>query len=739
MIFKELELNTITKEDLLNLSYNKINFILYMFKSGIATNGDEIKKEVDAEINTLNEFWTEDRNMPEGTDGTVDDFYAFLADKINEYSIKNEIRYPIAMLSLNAAEDLCILDHIIDAISYVCLDYYKYFEKAINSGDNIDKNVNILSENSEKRFTDLINYIYSNTEIDKYKNAGLTIDNESVNSILNVLTTNFYYSKDYKMPTFPLYDRNCLTSELDNLFYKQIEHLDREINNSGNISVLKDASTILSAIHNDENTRAFMMETDLYDRLSKLIYLYYKIINLTRVNNLQAVSFIVDVITDAITGKEPPIDEDLKLDTHLNICHHDFYPSSAHDVYRLMLVDIKGKRSLEAIDSAYDFGKSQLKNNVINSNNFAVNKIDDKYKAKFSKLNNIWNEVRRVKPAKMKAKINSAYFKKWYGRIPSMYSRYGSEATVTENKMKGDPTLILANSAPKYLSKLVTETNKMFQGMIDLSRRVAAASDINAKMNVVKGFCKDYKIEDPRDPKSVQLAIKNEAIVRIARCIFQDNDIYGFTPEGIVENGEFPTANHIVTSLFLDNSQEEPTEQSVSDIFSTPDSITVFAHPQKLESFDELFKKVSNSITQNFNHKIVADVNNSLELNYKNYANSLKRKSEDIEGGDADEASLNKKLAKAIENGIVDGLDLAIDQKARCIQTSGAMYDMLTRVQKLAKLCVASLHAAEVKHGDTRMNTGIDNKLRNASNVRLNKVNQTNNGARYKENFFTYK
>ena len=45
MIFKELELNTITKEDLLNLSYNRFNFISYMFKSGVATNGDEIKKE----------------------------------------------------------------------------------------------------------------------------------------------------------------------------------------------------------------------------------------------------------------------------------------------------------------------------------------------------------------------------------------------------------------------------------------------------------------------------------------------------------------------------------------------------------------------------------------------------------------------------------------------------------------------------------------------------------------------
>lgn len=383
-------------------------------------------------------------------------------------------------------------------------------------------------------------------------------------------------------------------------------------------------------------------------------------------------------------------------------------------------------KSIEAVDTGMNFGKRELEHKDMQSQNFAINKVDAKYKGRFEKIKKIYNEVFKVKPAKLKQKINSMYFKKWYGRIPGMYQRYGDEAKITENKMKGDPTLILANSAPKYLANLVEQTNKIFNEIISLGNKIVSAGDIQAKVNVVKNWCNTYKIEDPTDPDGIETAIKNECTFRIAQAIFQDNGIYGYTPEGIVENGKFPTANHIVTSLFIDNAHEEPEEQSVSNIFSKPESILIYAHPEKIATYDELFKKTSASITQNFSDKITSSVVKNLDTGYKNYTRSLSLKSKEVDSGDVENASQNKKIYKAIENGLEDGLDIIIDQKARCIQCSGAMYDMLTRVQRLAKMCVASLHEVEAAHSDKRMNAGVNDSARNATNARLNKINSGN-------------
>lgn len=450
--------------------------------------------------------------------------------------------------------------------------------------------------------------------------------------------------------------------------------------------------------------------------LLKVLIMYYGIKEIIMNNKRDNIDFLCDYFEHCIKNVEYEPDEHNKLIVDM----------SRYKLSYMLL------RSTEApMDAGMDFGASALKKDNLYANNFARDNFEDKYTKKFSKLKNTWNDIRVVKPSKLKTKINSIYFKKWYGRIPSMFAKYGSEATVTENKMRGDPTLILANSAPKYIVNIITETNKLFQSIIDLSKRISSTSDISGKLNAVKSWCTTYKIEDLTDPKSVEKSIKNEITLRIAKCIFQNNDVYGYSAEGIVENGKFPSANHIVTSLFIENSNEEPQQQSVADIFSKPESITVYAHPEKIASFDELYKKTSDAIVNNFSQKMVSGVHQNLEVNYRNYANSLRRKSSEIDGGDANDAENNKKLAKAIENGLVNGLELAIDQKSRCMECIGAMYDMVTRVQKLAKLCVAALHEAEVKHGDTRMNTGINNKLRNSTNARLNKINEQNNGERY--------
>lgn len=651
-----------------------------------------------------------------------DDVINWLISLSEDYASKHSVYFPAHVIS---SDDYAynIFNYFRDIIECLCEDFHHSFEKEIG-----DKPFTYgISSKTETKYGELFAFLLHQEDLDCAKHKSLT-------RYIDFIYPEFTIADRDKLNTNPFVtwmDKTGVFNTIKGSFFDKPNVLLNTMESPDNKKAISDACKIFHFMVTCGAT-----DNVLFDHLVKILVVFYGTFELFAENIEGAANFICGYFDFCASGKPMYCRTiDGKHVAELVFYYPLSYAINAtfSKAYSAIYGSSRKKpeySSEAAIGSGYDFGRSQMKSNAISSQNFAVNNVDERYKAKFNKVRNIWDEITKVKPGKIASKINAAYFKKWIGRIPGMYAHYANEATVTENRMKGDPTLVLANAVPAYITKIVTNTNKLFQTLIDLSRRVASASEINAKMNVVKSFCATYRIEDPRDPKEVENCIKNEAMFRIAECILQDHNVYGYSAEGIVENGKFPTANHIVTSLFIDNGHEEPEEMTVSNIFSKPESITIFAHPEKLNNFDALFKKVSNAITQNFNHKILSNVHENMELNYKNYANSLRRKSGDVEGGDADEASLNKKLAKAIENGVVSGLDLIIEQKARCLQCVGASYDMLGRVEKLAKLCVAALHAAEVKHGDTRMNTGIKG-MKNVTNARLNYVNKDRASGKY--------
>lgn len=494
--------------------------------------------------------------------------------------------------------------------------------------------------------------------------------------------------------------------------------------------VIKDVTEKLDLLQDELDNRKKILPNKIkelyskyFDRIETILNIFF---NACIGAYSEAISFVSDYIEHLLSG------ENFKTSAYENnVCSIYEYPSIVREYLSdesLYEVFNKNKSIEDALPgSGMNFGKRELQSSQMIKPQYAINDIEKKYESKFKKVDSIAVELLHVKPQKLKNKLNAMYFKKWLGRIPGMYNSYGNEARITENRMKGDPTVILSETAPAYLEKTTTETNSLFQEIINLSKRITASSDIRQKLNHVKSFCVTYKLEDPTNPKEVEKTIKNECLYRICKCIFQENQIYGYTPEGIVENGKFPTANHIITSLFIENAHEQPEPQAVSQIFSSPESMSTYAYPEKLINYENLLKKVTSSVSQNFNRKMLTSVHNGLELNFKNYSNSLVRKSSEINGDDAENAKANKKIAKAIENGIVTGLDLIIDQKMRVMQCVGCCYDMLGRVQRLAKLCVAALHQVEIQHSDSRHQAGVNNVVRNATNVRLNKINNANN------------
>ena len=366
--------------------------------------------------------------------------------------------------------------------------------------------------------------------------------------------------------------------------------------------------------------------------------------------------------------------------------------------------------------------------------NISLNDIDGDYKSKWLKMQKTLNEIFKIKIGKLKLKAGATFFKRWYGRIPSMYSRYGSEATLPENNMKDDPVTILTSSGVQYLNRLSTDAETLFNNVLETCKKITSAGNLVAKLNCVKEYCKQYPIEEGinSDPKTIITQIKNETYYRIAKAIMQDNDVYGYSINGIVENGKFPTCNHIVVSLFIDNPHEKPQSISVSSIFSNPESLLIFAKPEKLYIVESTYRKSMSKILNNFNYKTTSTVIKNMDANYKMFTSNLVKQSnkgmgmvpgEETGGEDIKQA---KKIAKAIEKGMVDAVNSVIEQKRRCIQCVGIMYDMMNRIQQLAKRCIAAMHEIEVNKSDKNFKSGINSNGLNMSTV--NARNQIKNG-----------
>ena len=425
-------------------------------------------------------------------------------------------------------------------------------------------------------------------------------------------------------------------------------------------------------------------------------------------------------------------DYTIEIDSHFNVINENDYPSMIHDFDWRNNNILVGERSSEAdTDAGALSQQSTSMTPTTTTNNMSLDNIDEKYKQKSLKLQKLINDVFKVNKEKLKAKLNESFFRKWIGRVPSMYQHYANSAQMYENRMKGDPTQILLNEGVNYLKEMTSRTESIFNELINTCKKVTSAGDIQGKVNAVKGFCKQYPIEDiSAEPKTVKQQIVNEACYRIADAILQENGVYGYTAEGIVQNKKFPTSNHIVTSLFVENAQEKAEEQSVSSIFSSPDSITVFATPEKLNVLESGFRQTTNAIMSNFNPRLISSTQKNMHQNYKLYVNNLSRRasaqgaSEEIDG----DVGQTKKIAKALEDGLIDALDVVIEQKKRCIQCVGSMYEMGGRIANLAKRCIAAMHDEEAKHRDNSFNTGSNSARLNRSTKRASKQNMYNSG-----------
>jgi hypothetical protein len=368
-------------------------------------------------------------------------------------------------------------------------------------------------------------------------------------------------------------------------------------------------------------------------------------------------------------------------------------PLTVHELFGL--VNLEGDR----VYTAYTYS-GEAENTMGMSDNVRLNEIDEAYKRKWAQLQKAYIKIFKVGISKILSRANAFFFKKYYGRIPHLYSQYAGRALVVENTMVGDPGEVLSSSCVEYVQRMSNDSTELFNVLLQLARRITSITNVEEKVNAINSFCKKFPI-DKAKMDNLKHNILNETRYRIATSILQDNEIYGFTVEGILQNKKFPPANHIVTSLFVQNPHEKPKEQSVGDIFSGEKSILQFAHPENIVKFNNLYRQSASKIIDTFNPKVAS-------LTEKNLNKATRRFTDQIAKYEMDENSMKevdpkeqKKISNDIDKSIIKAIDMTIAQKRRCLQCAGIAHDMIGRVTELAKRCVVSMLNVEKSVTDT--------------------------------------
>lgn len=684
--------------------------------------------------------------------------FSELKDKINEGKIKEYIEkykyhYPIKVTS---SSNFGIWISITKLLNEICMSYTEV--AGINAPTlAMTSELTSKMKDVKESLKSLLSYIYQAISSNSYEKELIDL-NFGLATKLELTSSLFHATR--RSPDDKTGYEDCMKPYNSFNFIKEIAFKPRNYIKDSYFEDMMDPENLKILIdflseNKDNYNKMTPDEKKIFIASIQALAIFNYLINYIYVSVSEAQEFILDFFYKVVNSYPYTLKPDTPEEKGNGFIDDANLPHSAKELYSLRnmfdvasdlddadVQPLKNKSvgncnamiSLEA--EGMDFGRSQLNslNRMVDNNRFNhmqnnfMNSNKMIYKRKANKFQRVLAYITKARPKMDNVIRDAKFFKQWYGRIPTMYKFYAQEAKITENRMKGDPTIILSKNGADYLVNMVNYSNKVFTDIITLAKRISTTGAIPARINILKGFCKEFPIQNTNDPEAVKTAIKQETSYRIAQAILQNNEVYGFSAEGIAMNGKFPDANHIVTSLFIENSHEKPSEMSVSEIFQSPDSLTAFAFPERVGQFTQLYQKAISLTQNNFDDKMLANIADMLDTTMKNAINQMKRNGADYykDSGNFEIKEMIN-IMKGMNSGIKDSFDILIDQKTRCIQACSAMYSMVSRITNLAKRCVAALHQVEVEHGDsTYKSSGINSFSLNKSVAKYSMQNKNN-------------
>jgi hypothetical protein len=121
--------------------------------------------------------------------------------------------------------------------------------------------------------------------------------------------------------------------------------------------------------------------------------------------------------------------------------------------------------------SGHEIYSGEAENIMSMKDNVKQNEIDEAYKRKWAQLQKVYIKIFKVGISKILSRANAFFFKKYYGRIPHLYSQYASRSPVVENTMAGDPGEILSSSCVEYVQRMSNDSTELFNELLQLVPR----------------------------------------------------------------------------------------------------------------------------------------------------------------------------------------------------------------------------------------------------------------------------
>lgn len=304
---------------------------------------------------------------------------------------------------------------------------------------------------------------------------------------------------------------------------------------------------------------------------------------------------------------------------------------------------------------------------------------------------------------------NRIFYRKYLDRVMGgLYERYGGEARVKENNMVDDPVTILKGPAQNYIRSLVKNINSLYETVTKMSKELETKFSAEAAIPVVQAYCKDALSQTvsgskvDKDKQTWKDKILHSTKFKIAKILLSNRDtqVYGYTTKNIVLKG-YPKPNHLIVTLFVENPEETPQEQSVKDIFRSPESFDILADADKQDIFN-----VSNMceaiLSKTVDNKVMNEIKERKNKCITNFKNA-----------DVENKKDNGKILDSIWDGINASCKELLSRKAYLIDCINVYFDMILRIDNLGVKAIKEMLDVEMAHRDKRYNPGLSYRHNN--------------------------
>lgn len=269
--------------------------------------------------------------------------------------------------------------------------------------------------------------------------------------------------------------------------------------------------------------------------------------------------------------------------------------------------------------------------------------------------------------------------------------------------MVGDPVEILKGPAQSYIRSIVKNINNLYETVTKMANELETKTTVEAAIPIIQTYCKDAlsenisgkKVDQEKLPWKTKLL--NATKYKIAKILLSNRDtgVYGYTAKNMVLKG-YPKPNHLIVTMFVEDPEEYPQEQSVTDIFRSADSFSILADSDKQDVFN-VANMMEAVLSKTVDNKVLNDIKENKNKALTNFKNANIEDKKD-----------QGKILDSIWEGINASCRELLSRKAYLIDCINIYFDMIMRIDNLGVKAIQEMLDVEAAHSDKRYNRSLN-------------------------------